>query len=98
MGLEVLQSWYHWATHSRLEPIVKAAKTIKRHLANILTDLKHRITNAMTEAINANIEKIKRMAYGFRNREHYRTAIYFHCGGLDLQPKSPPFSTVTTTC
>jgi transposase len=24
------------------------------------------------------------MAYGFRNREHFKTAIYFHCGGLDL--------------
>jgi len=26
------------------------------------------------------------MAYGFRNREHFKTAIYFHCGGLDLYP------------
>ncbi len=25
-------------------------------------------------------------AYGFRNREHFKTAIYFHCGGLDLYP------------
>jgi len=26
------------------------------------------------------------MAYGFRNRDHFKTAIYFHCGGLDLDP------------
>ena len=26
-----LNKWYYWATHSRLEPIIKAAKTIKRH-------------------------------------------------------------------
>ena len=26
-------------------------------------------------------------AYGFRNREHMKIAIYFHCGGLDLYPK-----------
>ncbi len=23
---------------------------------------------------------------GFRNREHFKTAIYFHCGGLQLYP------------
>jgi hypothetical protein len=25
-------------------------------------------------------------ARGFRNRENFKTAIYFHCGGLDLYP------------
>ena len=90
--------WYHWATHSRLPPIIKAAKSIKRHLPNILTYIVHGITNATSEAINSNIEKVKRMARGFRNRDHYKTAIYFHCGGLDLYPHPPPFSCATTTC
>jgi len=26
------------------------------------------------------------MACGFRNIENFKTAIYFHCGGLDLYP------------
>ena len=81
--------WYFWATHSRLDPIKKAAKTLKAHLDNIVTYARHRITNALAEGINTKIEKIKRMACGFRNRSHYRTAIYFHCGGLDLFPKPP---------
>ena len=78
-----------WATHCRLEPIKKAAKTLKVHLDNIVTYARHRITNALAEGINTKIEKIKRMACGFRNRSHYRTAIYFHCGGLDLFPRQP---------
>ena len=81
--------WYFWATHSRLDPIKKAAKTLKVHLDNIVTYARHRITNALGESINAKIEKVKRLACGFRNRSHYRTAIYFHCGGLDLFPKPP---------
>lgn len=81
------KGWYFWATHSRLEPVIEAAKTIKRHLHNILTYVKHRITNALGEGLNSKIEKIKRMACGYRNREHYKTAIYFHCGGLDLYPR-----------
>ncbi len=83
------KSWYFWATHSRLDPIKKAAKTLKTHLDNIVTYARHRITNAMAEGMNAKIERIKRMACGFRNREHYRTAIYFHCGGLDVFPQPP---------
>jgi len=81
--------WYFWATHSRLQPIKKAAKTLKTHIDNIVTYARHRITNALAEGINTKIEKIKRMACGFRNRDHYRTAIYFHCGGLDLFPQPP---------
>jgi len=81
--------WYFWATHSQLKPIITAAKTLKTHIDNIVTYAKHRITNALGEAINAKIEKVKRIACGFRNRAHYRTAIYFHCGGLDLFPRPP---------
>jgi len=86
--------WYFWATHSRLAPVKKAANTLKVHLDNIVTYAKHRITNALGEGINAKIEKVKRLACGFRNRSHYRTAIYFHCGGLDLFPKPPVSQTL----
>ena len=80
------QRWYFWATHSRLDPMIRAAKTLKRYLPNILTYFKHRISNATAEGLNSKIQMVKEMACGFRNREHYRTAIYFHCGGLELYP------------
>jgi transposase len=82
------KAWYFWATHSRLTPIIEAAKTLKRHLANLLTYCKHRITNATCEGINSKIQMLKLMACGYRNREHYKAAIYFHCGGLDLYPRA----------
>ena len=78
--------WYFWATHSRLKPIIEVAGTIKRHIANVLTYIRHRITNAVSEGLNSKIQTIKKMAYGFRNKEHFKTAIYFHCGGLDMYP------------
>lgn len=81
--------WYFWATHSRIEPVKKAAKTIKSHIDNIVTYAKHQVTNALGESMNAKIEKVKRMACGFRNRAHYRLSIYFHCGGLNLYPYPP---------
>lgn len=79
-------NWYWWATHSRLAPIVKVAKTMKSHLDNILTYLRHRITNAKAEGFNSKIQAIKSAARGFRNFANYRIAILFHCGGLCLYP------------
>lgn len=81
------KDWYFWATHSRLKPMIKAVKTLNSHLDNIVTYAKHKATNAISESINSKIEKVKRLACGYRNREHYRIAIMFHCGGLDLYPK-----------
>ena len=82
------KAWYFWATHSRLMPIIAAAKTLKGHLVNLLTYIKHRVTNATSEGINSKIQMVKMMACGYRNREHYKAAIYFHCGGLDLYPRA----------
>lgn len=78
--------WFWWATHSRLEPVRQVAHLLKRHWANILTYFHHRITNAVSEGLNSKIQTIKKMAYGFRNKDHFKTAIFFHCGGLDLYP------------
>ena len=72
--------------HSRLAPVIETARLIQRHLPNVMTFFAHRITNAVAEGLNSKIQTIKKMAYGFRNREHFKTAIYFHCGGLDLYP------------
>ena len=85
-GWKFWKQWYYWATHSRLEPMRKAAETIRRHIANIVTYYQHPVTNAMSEGLNSQIQKIKSRACGFRNTEHFKTAIYFHCGGLDLYP------------
>jgi transposase len=86
-GWKFWKRWYFWATHSRLEPIRKAAETVRRHSDNILTYCQHPVTNAMSEGLNSQIQKIKSMACGFRNIiKNFKTAIYFHCGGLDLYP------------
>jgi transposase len=78
--------WHSWATHSRLEPMIKVAQMLKRRFSNIVTHLRHRITNASSESINSKIQWVKYTARGFRNKRNFVTAIYFHCGGLDLLP------------
>jgi transposase len=78
--------WYFWATHSRLKPIIDAARTLKRHEAGLLSYFTHRITNAAAEGLNSRIQAIRVAARGYRNRNNFKNAIYFHCGGLQLYP------------
>ena len=59
---------------------------LKQHLENILTYLRHPITNAVTEGLNSKIQTIKSNARGFRSFENYRNRILFFCGKLDLYP------------
>jgi len=85
-ALRFFKRWYFRATHSRLKPIIDVAKMLKRHLDGLLAYMEHAITNAMTEGLNAKIQTIKSNARGFRNFEHYRIAILFHCGKLEMLP------------
>src|SRR5246127_1323486 len=78
--------WHGWAVRSRLRPMLEVARTLKRRFENIITYLRHRVTNAASESINAKIQWIKYTARGFRNKKNFVAAILFHCGGLDLAP------------
>ena len=80
------EAWYAWAIRSRLAPIKRLARMLRRHWANIQTFFTHRVTIAGAESMNSKIQKIKILARGFRNRARFRMAIYFHLGGLDLYP------------
>ena len=40
------KDWFGWVSRSRLKPVVEVAQMLKHHLDNLLTYLKHHITNA----------------------------------------------------
>ncbi|MDF1562394.1 MAG: ISL3 family transposase [Deltaproteobacteria bacterium] len=82
------QKWYASAIRCRLEPVKRVARTVKAHLAGIITAVVKRVTNARAEGINSVIQKLKGRARGYRNRTRFRNAIYFHLGGLELYPES----------
>ncbi len=79
--------WLEEARRSCLAPVTKVAQTLCNHLGGLLTYIRHRITNALSESFNSSIQALKANARGFRNFEHYRTRILFFLGRLDLQPR-----------
>lgn len=86
---EFFGHWYAWGARCRLKPMVKVAKMLKRHLPNLLTYFRHRITNATSEGFNSVIQALRYAARGFRSFANYRTRILFYCGKLNLMPDLP---------
>ena len=79
-----LKRWYFWATHSRLEPIKKAAKTIKRHWDGILRWFESGLNNGILEGINSLVQLARRRSRGFRSTENFIAMIYLMAGKLNF--------------
>lgn len=79
-------NWYGWATRSRLAPVKRVARMLKKHLPQILSFFRHRLTNAAIEGLNNKIQAIVKKAYGHRNLQRFKNDIFFHLGGLQLHP------------
>lgn len=62
------------------------ARSAKRHLNELLSYFRQRITNALSEGFNSKIQSIKSAARGFRAFENYRTRILFYCEKLQSVP------------
>ena len=58
------ERWLSWAMRSRIEPIKKAARTVRYHLWGILNAVVLDVTNAPTESLNAKIQWVKKNACG----------------------------------
>jgi len=77
-----LKRWYFWATHSRLEPVIKAAKTIKSHWEGIVSWFDSHITNGILEGTNSLIQAAKAKARGYRSHRNLITMAYLIAGDL----------------
>lgn len=80
-----LKKWYFWATHSRLQPMIEAARTVKRHWDGILRWFDSKIANGVIEGINSLIQAAKAKARGYRSSRNLKAVVYLIAGKLDLR-------------
>ncbi len=81
-AISYLKRWYFWATHSRLGPVIHAARTIKCYWQGIVNFLDSRVTNGMIEGLNSKIKTAMKRAYGFKQASYLKTIIYLVAGRL----------------
>jgi transposase len=79
-----LRWWYFWATHSRLDPVIKVAKTIKAHWDGVMRWFESRLNNGLMEGINSLVQAAKARARGYRSTRKMKVMIYLIAGKLDF--------------
>ena len=79
--------WYRWAKKSGLKAVERVAEMVKSRLGRVIDYIRLKLTNGVAEGLNSRIMTIKRRACGYRNQDHFKVAIFFFCGGLDLYPR-----------
>ena len=80
-----LKKWYFWATHSRLPPMIRAARTIRQHWQGVLRWFRSRVSNGMLEAMNSLVQAAKARARGYRSPDNFITMAYLVCGRLNFR-------------
>ena len=80
---------YQWMRRSRLEPMKRAAETLKKYMDEILNYFRSHITNAICEGFNSMIQAAKRKARGYYTFEGFSSMIYLIAGKLKLACANP---------
>ena len=65
------KQWYSRAIRSRIEPLKRFARNLKRYLPGIISHCRFPLHTSLIEGINNKIKVIKRMAYGFRDDNYF---------------------------
>lgn len=89
-GLTFFNYWYEAVLVLENRYLTPVAEMLKSHLAGLLAYIRHGVTNAAAEGLNAQIQQIKSNAKGFGKWNSFRVAILFHLGKLDMSPHKTP--------
>jgi len=84
-----LKRWMTTALKSRIEPIRKFVRTIKKHIGRILPYIGSRLTNAIGEGLNRIIKIVKNRASGFRTLHPFTDMIFLTVGDVDIPAQIP---------
>lgn len=88
----LLKKWYWWASHCRLAPMQKAARTIKAHWDGILRWKTSLINNGLLEGLNSLIQAAKAKARGFRTFRNFRIIAFLVTGKLNFSVINPAYA------
>jgi transposase len=82
----LLGEWADWASHSKLPPFAKVARTIRKHIEGIVAYVATGLNNGRTEGLNGKARTITRRSYGFHHASSLIAMLFLCCSGITLQP------------
>jgi transposase len=82
---ELIDRWIAKASRCRIDAMVKAAKTIRKHRDGILTAIRLGINNGRAEGLNNHVRLIINRAYGFHSAQAALALVMLTCGPITLR-------------
>ena len=79
-----LKQWLAWASRSHLPAFVKAARTIREHLVEIVRYFETGYTTSRAEGNNTKARLATRQAYGFHSASAVLAMIDLRCSGIHV--------------
>ena len=76
--------WFIGSTNAHIPEINKVLDMFASHSIGILNALRTGRNNGKAERLNGSIQELKTIGRGYKDAEHFRTAILFFHGGLTL--------------
>ena len=84
-----MKKWYFWATHSRIQPIIDVAKTIKKHWDGVIAWKKSQISNGILKGLNFVVQAAKAKARGYKTFKNFKIIIFLLTGKLEFGDLNP---------
>lgn len=82
-----LNEWIQWTKRTRLQPMIEAAQSIKKHEDGVLRWFTTRMTNGLLEGINSLVQASKRKARGYRTLDTFISMVYATANKLEIEVK-----------
>ena len=81
---ELLDRWCARVQRSRLQPFIKAGRTIRKHRDGILAAIRLGLTNARLEGLNQRVRLIMRRAFRFHSAKAALALVMLSAGPVNL--------------
>ena len=93
-----LKRWTRSTLLSRLEPMRKFVRTLRKHQSAVVAFIDTRVTNAIAEGINRIVKIVKNRASGYRHLDAFSDMIFLAVGDLICLSKSRRGSVHCESC
>ena len=80
-----LRNWINTAIRSRIEPIKRKARMIRKHFDGVVAWVTWRLSNGRLEGMNNKIRLLSHRSFGLHSAEALISLVYLCCGGIELQ-------------
>lgn len=80
----LLKAWCGRVARSRMEPFIKAGRTIREHIPHIVAAIERGLSNGRVEGLNRKVRLIIRRAFGFHSARAALALVKLSCGPVTL--------------